>query len=77
MTKNVERLTKRPRMADTAIATTEAAVYSYLQVQKIDQFGYERFLTPVCISRPTMQSHKLCIRPKQSRIQEFCAHMAP
>ena len=31
MTKKVDRLTKSPKIAETAIATTEAAVYSYLQ----------------------------------------------
>lgn len=31
MTKNVDRLTSSPRKAETAIATTAAHVYSYLQ----------------------------------------------
>ena len=31
MTKKVDKLTKSPKMAETAIATIEAAVYSYLQ----------------------------------------------
>ncbi len=39
MTRKVDKLTSSPSMADTAMATTDAHVYSYLQHQKLIDGG--------------------------------------
>lgn len=66
ITRNVERLTKSPKIAETAIATTDAHVYSYLQTDTIVGYFFLDVDSLVCYFQPSFPSNiQLGLFPKR------------